>query len=590
MRPTRLNRIAISLFLAAAVVSPSPTAATRAPDETAIGPDSEVHPGVPRGEVTHYTFTSKGVYPGSTHDYWIYVPKQVDPAKPACLMVFQDGGGFQDNGGGFRVPIVFDNLINRGDMPPTIAVMVNPGVLPAANANALPRYNRSCEYDDLSDKYARFLLDELLPEVSKRVNITSDPNGRAICGASSGGICAFTAAWQRPDSFRRVMSFVGSFTDLRGGNSYASLIRKTEPKPLRVLLQDGTHDQDIYSGNWYIGNQDVAAALKFGGYDVKFVVGEGGHSGAHGRAILPDALRWLWRDYPKPIESASATSQPVMEVLIGGERWQPVGGADGITTNLSADSGGNVYFGRGPRILRMDAEARLVPAMPVTPPIETLTLGADGRIIVGRPNALGHGAVSLLGAKGVEKELLRNCRATAMVCDSKGNLYAGDLIGQCIWRIDAAGKAKKVAESLPNISGLALSPDQTLLIVNQSMPGKYARSYQVQQDGSLAAGQDFFDLVMPYGAGMAGARQMTTDTEGRLYVASGAGIQVCDQAGRVTGIIENPAHLPATAIAFGGPGLDTLYAVCGGRLYARKTKAKGALPFESPIKPPPPRL
>jgi enterochelin esterase-like enzyme len=270
-----------------------------------LGPDSQRQPAVPRGVVTQLSWTSK-IYPGTTRDYWIYVPAQYVPAKnnaskPACVMVFQDGGGMVTETGGWRVPIVFDNLIQKGEMPVTIGVFINPGVLAATSPNQQNRYNRSYEYDALGPRYARFLTEEILPEVAKHYNLSKDPNDYAIAGSSSGGIAAFNAAWNRSDVFHRVLSFIGSYTNLRGGDTLASLIRKTEPKPLRVFLQDGRADQDIYSGSWYLGNQEIFAALQYAGYESNFAIGTEGHNAKHGGAILPDAVRWLWKDYPKPV-------------------------------------------------------------------------------------------------------------------------------------------------------------------------------------------------------------------------------------------------------------------------------------------------
>ena len=179
-------------------------------------------------------------------------------------------------------------------MPTTIGIFINPGVFPGTDSKEKPRSNRSFEYDSLGDLYARFLLEEILPEVAKTYQLTSDPEGRAICGNSSGGICAFTAAWERPDAFRKVVSHIGSFTNIRGGHVYPALIRKTEKKPLKVFLQDGRNDLDNQFGNWPLSNQDMAAALKYAGYDYQFVFGEGTHNGKHGGALLPDTLRWLW--------------------------------------------------------------------------------------------------------------------------------------------------------------------------------------------------------------------------------------------------------------------------------------------------------
>jgi len=265
-------------------------------DQYVLGPDSQVKEGVPQGKVTQMqAWTNSKIYPGTTRDWWIYVPAQYKAEQPANVMVFCDGGGFVKADGQFRVPVVFDNLIAKGEMPVTIGIFINPGAFPATNPKEKPRSNRSFEYDSLGDVHARFLIEEILPEVSKTYTLTSDPEGRAICGNSSGGICAFTVAWERPDAFRKVVSHIGSFTNIRGGYVYPALIRKTEKKPLKVFLQDGKNDLDNQFGNWPLANQDMAASLKFAGYDFQFVLGEGTHSGKQGGAILPDTLRWLWK-------------------------------------------------------------------------------------------------------------------------------------------------------------------------------------------------------------------------------------------------------------------------------------------------------
>lgn len=270
-----------------------------AADDYQLGPDSKPQD-VPHGAVRQAKFETSKVFPGTTREYFVYVPKQYDAAKPACLMVFFDGAGFFSANGQFRVPVVFDNLIARGEMPVTIAVGVTPGTFAAPEPGTKARSNRSFEYDSLGDTNARFLLEELLPAALGDLNVTRDPAGRAVCGNSSGGIAAFTVAWERPEAFGKVVSHIGSFTNIRGGYVYPGLIRKVKPaKPIRVFLQDGSNDLDNLHGNWPLANQDMAAALKFAGYDYKFVLGDGGHSGKHGGAIFPDTMRWLWRDWPK---------------------------------------------------------------------------------------------------------------------------------------------------------------------------------------------------------------------------------------------------------------------------------------------------
>lgn len=263
-----------------------------------LGSDSFPKKNVPTGKLTEYRWEESKVFPGTKRRYWLYVPAQYDGTQPAAVMVFQDGHAYVAEEGQFRVTTVFDNLIARGDMPVTIGIFIDPGhqgELPE-KAGWRPRpANRSVEYDTVSDDYARFLIDEILPHVGRQYRLTDDPDQRAICGISSGGICAFSVAWHRPDTFRKVLSHVGSFTNIRGGHVYPALIRKTERKPLRVFLQDGSEDLDNAHGNWPLANQQMAAALKYAKYDYQFVYGSGGHSGVHGGAILPESLIWLWR-------------------------------------------------------------------------------------------------------------------------------------------------------------------------------------------------------------------------------------------------------------------------------------------------------
>jgi enterochelin esterase family protein len=267
------------------------------------GPDSARHEGVPRGKVTTHVWKESKVFPGTIRRYYVFVPEQYDAQKPAALMVFQDGHAYIDEDGDFRVPIVFDNLIHKGDMPVTIGVFVDPGhkkpELPAKRGWRPEPENRSFEYDTLSGDYAEFLLTEILPAVRQEHPFTNDPDGHAICGISSGGICAFTVAWERPNEFRKVLTHVGSFTNIRGGDRYPGMIRKkSEKRPMRIFMQDGSNDLDNEHGNWALGNKQMYAALKYRDYDVNFDYGKGGHNGNHGGAILPDSLRWLWRGIP----------------------------------------------------------------------------------------------------------------------------------------------------------------------------------------------------------------------------------------------------------------------------------------------------
>jgi enterochelin esterase-like enzyme len=260
--------------------------------------DREVQAGVPQGKVTPGVFSESRIFPGTRRDYSVYVPAQYTADKAACLMVFMDGAGYAKVDGAFRVPVVFDNLIHHRAMPVTIGVFVAPGTIPATKSGAKDRSNRSFEYDSLGDRYVRFLVEEFLPVALKGLNVSTDPKQRAVCGISSGGICAFTVAWERPDQFGKVLSHIGSFTNIRGGWAYPGLVRQTKafPKPIKVYLQDGQDDLNNLFGNWPLANADLAAALRFAGYDHQLVMTEGGHSGNWGGQQLPSALRWLWSD------------------------------------------------------------------------------------------------------------------------------------------------------------------------------------------------------------------------------------------------------------------------------------------------------
>ena len=254
--------------------------------------DAVEQPGVPKGKLTQMPKWTSKIFEGTTRDWWVYVPAQYSADKPACVMIFQDGQSAKN-----YTPVMFDNLIAKGDMPVTVGIFISPGI----KADGKP--NRSFEYDTLSDQYARFLLEEILPEVEKTVKLKHDAESRALAGSSSGGIAAFTAAWQRPNEFHKVLSWIGSFTNIQqgatfreGGHNYPALIRKTPKRNIRVFLQDGENDLDNANGNWPLANKTMAKALEFMSYDYQFVMGNGFHSDKQGRSIMPDSLRWLWRD------------------------------------------------------------------------------------------------------------------------------------------------------------------------------------------------------------------------------------------------------------------------------------------------------
>jgi gluconolactonase len=572
---------------AAAILLSAAALAAHAEDYS-LGPDSLPQPGVPKGEVTQYTWTST-IFPGTTRDYWVYVPKQYDPARAACVMVFQDGGWFVKEDGDWRVPTVFDNLIHRREMPVTIGIFVSPGIVPAQSDASLPRYNRSFEYDGMGDRYVRFLLEEILPEVAKKYNLATDGNSRAIGGASSGAIAAFTAAWERPDAFARVFSSIGTYVGLRGGNEYPTLIRKTEPKPLRVFLQDGSNDLNIYAGDWHLANQQMLSALTFSGYDVDHVWGDGGHNAKHAASILPDALRWLWRDYPTPIARARESKQPLMtDILIPGEGWHLVSAGHGFTEGPAANAKGEVFFTDIPknRIHKVALDGTVSTFKEDTGGANGLMFGPDGRLYACQNDRK---RVVAYDADGKESVVAEGLGSNDLVVNHKGELYVTDPASKQVWFIGATGEKRVVDTGITEPNGVILTPDQSLLLVADTQ-GQLVYSFQVQPDGSLADKQPYFYLHVPAASPRSGADGMTVDTNGNLYVATAMGVQYCDQPGRVNGILGRPHAGWLSNVAFGGPNRDELYVTVGDAIFKRKTRAKGVLSFEAPLKPPTPHL
>jgi len=322
--------VAIALLLACRLCSAAVT-----DDIYKLGPDSMVQPGVPTGKMAGPTTLPSNVFPGTTRNYWVYTPAQYDKSKPACLMIFQDGHAFLNPKGDYRIPTVFDNLIYRREMPVTIAVFINPGhhadqSEPTDSEWGDRTGNRPLEYNALDAKYSRLILEELMPELKKQYNISDNPDDHAIAGASSGAICAFTVAWQRPDQFQKVISTIGSFTNIRGGHVYPDLIMKDDPKPIRVFLQDGLNDNRGLRGrganatydptrDWHGQNIKMAAALTAKHYDFNYTWGLGTHSNKQAGAIMPEMLRWLWRDYPRIDDPKDASERGFLIPKGGGK-------------------------------------------------------------------------------------------------------------------------------------------------------------------------------------------------------------------------------------------------------------------------------
>lgn len=564
------------------------TVLIQAADDYPLTEDSKVHEGVPKGEIIKETFTAAegSVFPGTTREYNVYIPSQLDRSKPAPYMVFQDGVIYQ-------APVVFDNLIARKEIPAMIGIFIEPGVLPTTNPNALPRFNRSYEYDSVNDNYVRFLTKEFLPLIAKKhgLKLSKDANDHAIAGSSSGGIAAFVAAWEKPEAFRRIFTNVGTYVGLRGGNNLPNLVRKLEPKPLRIFLQDGSNDQNIYGGNWFIANQDMLSALEWAGYDVNHVWGDGGHNQKHASAIFPDALRWLWRDYPAPIKAnpGNTSKSKVYEIVAPDSEWQLVSEGHEFTEGPAANDKGEVFFTdlKKNQILKVTLDGKVGVFAENTNAANGLMFGPDGKLFA---CADAKQQIVAYTPDGKMTTVAEGFGSNDLCVTHEGNIYVTDPAARKVWLITKTGEKRVVDEgSMTFPNGVILSPDQSLLYVCDT-EGQYVTSYQIQPDGSLAQKQKYYDLELPDDS-TSKADGMAVDTEGRLYVATAKGVQICDQAGRVNCIIPRPQNRWLANVCFGGANLDELYVTTSDKVFKRKTKVKGVLSgLQAPLKPAAPHL
>ncbi|OYU68246.1 MAG: gluconolactonase [Cytophagaceae bacterium BCCC1] len=570
------------------------------PENYPTDPASVEKTGVPKGEIIKFTLENSKIFPGTTREVSIYIPVQYDGKKPACVYINQDGIQW-------KAPIVFDNLIHQKEIPVIIGVFVTPGQVRAQNAEvALNRFNRSYEYDGLGDNYARFLLEEVLPEVEKlkssngrAIILSKDGNDRAIGGSSSGAVCAFTAAWEKPQEFSRVFSAIGTYVGLRGADRYDILVRKHEPKPLRIFLQDGSNDLNIYAGDWWKANETMERALTFAGYDVKHIWGEGGHNGQHGTAVFADAMRWLWRDYPKKIEAGPSKNQFLKDILIENENWELVGENYGFTEGTAVNAKGEVYFQDIPNSKTYKINSAGQPEIYIDDAKKAsgTTFTADGQMltITGGWSQPPTKQIHQYGADGkFIKALTEETPGNDISIAKNGNIYITQPDGRekpsKLLLLRPNGEKVILDEGLKFANGLCFSPDQTLLYVTESA-SHWVWVYSILPDGTLANKQKFGWLHVRDTDENAWSDGIKCDRDGRIYVTSLSGIQVMDQLGRVNAILPLPKTKGQVSnLCFGGPNFDIIYASVHDKVYKRKVKVKGANNFDVPNKPTAPRL
>ena len=512
-----------------------------------------------RGEVLKFNLNDSQIYPGTEREILVYVPQQYKSNKPACLLVCMDGILYD-------ATTVMDNLIASGEMPVTIGVFVNPGVVYDEDREVV-RYNRCKEFDSTDDTFARFLEEEVLPRVEgmktekgKTIALSEDANDRAITGASSGGIAAFTAAWNRPDLFSRVYTTVGTFVAMRGGHEYPAIVRKTEPKPLRIYMQDGWYDvwNPIF-GEWFEYNMLMESAFNFAGYEVFHKWDRGNHSIKYGTLAFPDAMRWLWKGYPAKVQKGWSNNGMLQEILHEDEDWQEVELSVEVESALFATKDNGAMFASGNKVYKVLPEDGVAKLTRYASLKTNEQLVGEGLTMRG----------DVLYKDG--KAVLDSLYDVQAICALSGDRYlvlGGERTAamENVWVVKAGCRA------------LAISPDERFCVTGEPHT-HHLISTIINKQGRMLYSEPFYYLHDLSNGSQHLAGNMAFDTKGNLYVATEMGVQVADHNGRVRAILSLPAG-PVRSLAFSG---KYLYVVCGDKMFVRKMKIEGHLPVNGRV-------
>lgn len=509
-----------------------------------------------RGEVLRFTLSDSPIYPGTEREILVYVPQQYTGEQPACLLVCMDGILYD-------ATTVMDNLIASGEMPVTIGVFIQPGVVYDEDGTVV-RYNRCKEFDSTDDLFVTFIEKEVLAKVEgmqtasgKTIHLSHDANDRAITGASSGGIAAFTAAWNRPDLFSRVYTTVGTFVAMRGGHEYPAIVRKTEPKPLRIYMQDGWYDvwNPIF-GEWFEYNMLIESAFNFAGYEVFHKWDRGNHSIKYGTLAFPDAMRWLWKGYPAKVQKGWSNNGMLQDILLENEEWQEIPLSIAVESELFAADSSVVFASR--------ANIYKVSPMGVSAQVGVLKTGERlmGAGLTARGSSLyKDGAKVADGLSGLVAVRALSDGKYLALCDSRAKSRGN------VWVVHAGCRA------------LAVAPDERFCVTGEDKT-HHLLSTIISQQGEMLHSEPFYYLHDLSNGVLQPAGNMAFDTKGNLYVATEMGVQVADHNGRVRAILSLPAG-GVQSLAFAG---NYLYVLCGNRLFVRKMNAEGHLPQKGAVK------
>ncbi len=504
-----------------------------------------------QGEVIKFMMKESPRYPGAEREILVYIPQQYRDTAPACLLVCMDGILYD-------ATTVLDNLIASGEMPVTIGVFINPGVVYDEDKNVV-RYNRCKEFDSTDDTWAQFIEQEVLPQVrtlktqdNQAINISSDPNDCAITGASSGGIAAFTAAWNRPDLFSRVYTAVGTFVAMRGGHEYPAVVRKTEPKPLRIYMQDGWYDvwNPIF-GEWFEYNLLMESAFNFAGYEAFHHWNRGNHSIKYGTLAFPDAMRWLWKGYPARVNKGTSNNGMLQAILDPAYDWVALPTANAVDGDIYPAADGKIVFTSGNQVCQLDAQGQC----------QVVSTLKSGERLMGEGLSLRSNTLYKNGQKVAEG--LRACQSVQELADGK-------YVALCHPSVKSSSTVSVLSEGT---RAVAVAPDYRFCVSAQEHT-HHLISTIMDKQGNMLYSEPFYFLHDLSNGTLAGAGNMAFDTQGNLYVATPMGVQVADHNGRVRAILSLPAG-QVHSLAFSG---NYLYVRCGEQIFVRQMKAIGHNP------------
>ena len=504
-----------------------------------------------RGEIIRFDMNNSQRYPGTTREILVYVPQQYKDTAPACLLVCMDGILYD-------ATTVLDNLIATGEMPVTIGVFINPGVVYDEDNNVV-RYNRCKEFDSTDDTWAQFIEQEVLPQVTalkttdgRSISISADPNDRAITGASSGGIAAFTAAWNRPDMFSRVYTTVGTFVAMRGGHEYPAIVRKTEPKPLRIYMQDGWFDvwNPIF-GEWFEYNLLMESAFNFAGYEAFHYWNRGNHSIKYGTLAFPDAMRWLWKGYPARVNKGVSNNGMLQTILDPAHDWVELPVSLPIKSDLYPSTEGQVVFASGNQVYQLNSDGQY----------QVVSTLKSGERLVGDALTMRASALYKNGQKVADG--LRDCQAVQELADGK-------YVALCHSSVKSTSRVNVLSAG---VRALAVAPDYRFCVTGQAGT-HHLLSTIMDKQGTMLYSEPFYYLHDLSNGTLATAGNMAFDVAGNLYVATPMGVQVADHNGRVRAILSLPAG-QVHSLAFSS---QYLYVRCADKIFVRLMKTKGHNP------------